>query len=42
MLDDDNGRYGWMRLIAQWRAADYGAAVRVHSNSEVDEPEAIA
>jgi hypothetical protein len=31
-----------MRRSAHWRAADYGAAVRVHSNSEVDEPEAIA
>jgi hypothetical protein len=31
-----------MRSSAHWRAADYGAAVRVHSDPEVDEPEAIA
>jgi hypothetical protein len=30
-----------MRRSADWRAADYGAAVRVHSDPQVDEPEAI-
>jgi hypothetical protein len=31
-----------MRRSAHWRAADYGAAFRVHGDPEFDEPEAIA
>jgi hypothetical protein len=31
-----------MRRSAHRRAADYCAALRVHSDPEVDEPEAIA